>query len=102
MSNFYAKVGNFAAVAWCSLCVAILGLIMMVAGAIITGIAYTEITPPNYDENYNRYIGSSVPRIMGESHFYSSSSFFVFFLLFYCFRFFDVFWNGSHLTCSIT
>jgi hypothetical protein len=25
------------------------GLIFMIAGAVITGIAYTEITPPNYD-----------------------------------------------------
>jgi len=62
---FYSRVGNFAAVGWCSLGTGLIGFIFMIAGAVITGIAYTEITPPNYDENYNRYIGSSVQRILG-------------------------------------
>lgn len=31
----------------------------------MTGIAYTEITPPNYDENYWRYQGANVMRIVG-------------------------------------
>ncbi|CAG2172377.1 unnamed protein product [Oppiella nova] len=61
----YTQVGNFAAVGWCSAGVGLLGLIFMIAGAVITGIAYTEITPPNYDENYNRYLGASVPRLVG-------------------------------------
>ncbi|KAH9501735.1 uncharacterized protein LOC124496734 [Dermatophagoides farinae] len=43
----------------------IIGLIFIVSGAIVSGIAYTEITPPNYDDNYDRYIGSSVPRLLG-------------------------------------
>ena len=38
---------------------------MLVAGAILTGIAYTEITPPNYDENYWRYQGANIMRIIG-------------------------------------
>jgi len=63
--NYYSKVGNFASIGWCSLGVGLLGLIFMIAGAVITGIAYTEITPPNYDENYNRYLGASVPRLVG-------------------------------------
>ncbi|XP_054167984.1 uncharacterized protein LOC128965339 [Oppia nitens] len=63
--TYYGRVGNFAAVGWCSAGVGLLGLIFMIAGAVITGIAYTEITPPNYDENYNRYLGASVPRLVG-------------------------------------
>ncbi|KPM02351.1 hypothetical protein QR98_0007630 [Sarcoptes scabiei] len=51
--------------AWVAVTAIIVGLIFVIAGAIITGIAYTEITPPNYDDYYNRYIGSSVPRLIG-------------------------------------
>lgn len=38
----------------------------MVAGAIITGIAYTELTPPDWDQNYDRYKGSDLKRILGK------------------------------------
>lgn len=32
-----------------------IGLIFIISGAIVSGIAYTEITPPNYDVNmFNR------------------------------------------------
>lgn len=68
MAQFYSRVGNFAAIGWCSFGVALIGVIFMVAGAIITGIAYTEITPPNYDDNYHRYLGSSVPRLVGKKY----------------------------------
>ena len=68
--SYYTKVGNLAAIGWCSAGVGLLGqcsagsqppshafhsqsiitgLIFMIAGAVTTGIAYTEITPPNYD-----------------------------------------------------
>lgn len=39
---------------------------MMVTGGVICLIYYTEITPPNFDSNYHRYVGSSMPRIVGE------------------------------------
>jgi len=65
MAISYTKFGHFAAIGWCTLGVGMLGLIFMIAGSVITGIAYTEITPPNYDENYDRYIGASVPRLIG-------------------------------------
>lgn len=63
---FYSRIGNFTAVAWCSLGSALLGFFLLVTGAILTGIAYTEITPPDYDENYMRYKGSDIMRIMGQ------------------------------------
>ena len=31
----------------------------------MTYIYFTEITPPNYDAYYQRYVGSSFPRIVG-------------------------------------
>ena len=62
---FYSRIGNFTAVAWCTLGASLLGFFMLVTGAILTGIAYTEITPPNYDENYWRYQGANVMRIIG-------------------------------------
>jgi len=65
MAQFYSRVGSFASIGWCALGVGLIGLVFMVAGAVITGIAYTEVTPPNYDENYDRYIGASVPRLVG-------------------------------------
>lgn len=42
---FYQRIGNFTAVAWCSLGSGLLGLFMLVTGAVLTGIAFTEITP---------------------------------------------------------
>jgi len=62
---FYSRIGNFNAVAWCTLGASLLGFFMLVTGAILTGIAYTEITPPNYDDNYRRYQGANIMRIIG-------------------------------------
>lgn len=39
---------------------------MIFAGGLISYIYFTEITPPNYDAYYQRYVGSSFPRILGE------------------------------------
>lgn len=69
MAGFYSRIGSFQTIGWCSFGVGLLGLIFMITGAVITGIAYTEITPPNYDENYDRYIGASVPRLIGKQIF---------------------------------
>lgn len=65
---FYTKIGNFEAVTWCSVGSSLLGIFLMLVGAIISGIAYTEITPPDYDENYKRYIGSNLMRVIGKSN----------------------------------
>uniref|UniRef100_T1L6M8 Uncharacterized protein n=1 Tax=Tetranychus urticae TaxID=32264 RepID=T1L6M8_TETUR len=66
---FYTKIGNFAAVTWCSFGSALIGLFLMLIGGILTGIAYTEITPPDYDDNYKRYIGSNVLRVVEKLSF---------------------------------
>lgn len=59
------RVNNFEAVGWCTLCVGILGLGLLIAGAVMAGIAYTELRPPAADENYERYLGSNLMRIVG-------------------------------------
>jgi len=67
----------FKAIAGCSIGSALLGIFLMLVGAIITGIAYTEITPPDWDENYKRYIGSNLLRILGTSMTYHKRIFFL-------------------------
>lgn len=49
----------------CSLSLIIVGILMIFAGGLTTYIYFTEITPPNYDAYYQRYVGSSFPRIFG-------------------------------------
>ena len=63
---FNTRIGNFRVVSWCTFGTAILGFFLMICGAILTGIAYTEITPPDYDENYRRYVGANIMRIVGQ------------------------------------
>lgn len=75
--SFYSKIGNFKAIAGCSIGSALLGIFLMLVGAIITGIAYTEITPPDWDENYKRYIGSNLLRILGTSMTHHKRIFFL-------------------------
>lgn len=57
---------NFEAILVCTVVFIVVGILMMVTGGIICLIYYTEITPPNFDANYHRYVGSSMPRIVGE------------------------------------
>lgn len=57
---------NFESILVCTVVFIVVGILMMVTGGIICLIYYTEITPPNFDSNYHRYVGSSMPRIIGE------------------------------------
>lgn len=57
---------NFEPILVCTIVFIVVGLLMMVTGGVICLIYYTEITPPNFDSNYHRYVGSSMPRIVGE------------------------------------
>ncbi|XP_022663099.1 uncharacterized protein LOC111268273 isoform X2 [Varroa jacobsoni] len=43
----------------------IITFILVVAGAILTAIAYTEVRPPTADDNYQRYLGSDYRRVIG-------------------------------------
>lgn len=56
---------NKPSVTVCALSMIIIGILMVFAGGLTTYIYFTEITPPNYDAYYQRYVGSSFPRIFG-------------------------------------
>lgn len=82
--SWYLK-ENRGSVTLCSLSLIIVGILMVFAGALITYIYFTEITPPNFDSYYQRYVGSSLPRIfgillllVGLTLFWSSSIFLVY------------------------
>lgn len=62
--NWYLR-ENKPSVTICSLSLIIIGILMIFAGGLVTYIYFTEITPPNYDAYYQRYVGSSFPRIFG-------------------------------------
>lgn len=65
-SNSWYLRENRPSVTICSLSLIIIGILMIFAGGFISYIYFTEITPPNYDAYYQRYVGSSFPRILGE------------------------------------
>lgn len=50
----------------CSLSSIILGILLLLVGGYISFVYFTEITPPNYEAHYQRYVGSSFPRVAGE------------------------------------
>lgn len=64
MSNKW-RMGNVKTVGYCSSCIILVGFVMLLAGAIISGIAYTEVRPNIADENYERYIRSDLKRVVG-------------------------------------
>ncbi|GBN19789.1 hypothetical protein AVEN_13073-1, partial [Araneus ventricosus] len=59
------RVANVRTVGYCTVCVALLGFAMLLGGAIISGIAFTEVRPNFSDENYERYIRSDPKRVVG-------------------------------------
>ena len=66
LTRAMANPDNFEPILICTVVFIVAGLLMMVVGGVICLIYYTEITPPNFDANYHRYVGSSMPRIVGE------------------------------------
>lgn len=57
---------NIGPILICTVSFIVVGILMMITGGVICLIYYTEITPPNFDSNYHRYVGSSTPRIIGK------------------------------------
>lgn len=66
ITNAMRNPNNVESILVCTVAFIVVGLLMMVTGGVICLIYYTEITPPNFDANYHRYVGSSVPRIVGK------------------------------------
>ncbi|XP_076314819.1 uncharacterized protein LOC143227181 [Tachypleus tridentatus] len=61
----FIGIKNFQAIAICTCVGAFIGLCLMIGGAAITGVAYTEVPPPFDDPNYDRYQGSNPRRVIG-------------------------------------
>lgn len=59
------RMANTTTLGYCTLCVTFVGFVMLLAGAIISGIAFTEVRPNVADENYERYIRSDLKRVIG-------------------------------------
>ncbi|KAH8018433.1 hypothetical protein HPB51_006055 [Rhipicephalus microplus] len=59
------RVGNMTAVTLCTMCLVGVGLLLLISGAVVTGIVYTEVRPPTADENYERYRGADLRRVLG-------------------------------------
>ncbi|XP_064466169.1 uncharacterized protein LOC135377577 isoform X2 [Ornithodoros turicata] len=59
------RVGNMTAVTLCTMCLAGVGVLLLISGAVVTGIVYTEVRPPTADENYDRYRGADLRRVLG-------------------------------------
>lgn len=59
------RMGRVKTIGYFTFCLALVGFIMLLAGAIISGIAFTEVRPNIADENYERYIRSDLKRVMG-------------------------------------
>ena len=59
------RMGKVKTIGYFTFCLAMVGFVMVLAGAILSGIAYTEVRPNVADENYERYIRSDLKRVMG-------------------------------------
>ena len=61
----FLQIGSYKTALWITVTVSIVGFILMIGGASLTGIAYTELRPNYADENYNRYMGANLQRTVG-------------------------------------
>lgn len=63
----YSRVGSIRYIILFAGCLGCLAVLLLISGAILTAVVYTEVRPPTADENYKRYIGSDFRRVIGES-----------------------------------
>lgn len=61
----HSRVGNLPYVIYFSACLVTLAALLLIAGAVLTALVYTEVRPPTADENYQRYIGADFRRVIG-------------------------------------
>lgn len=57
---------NYRPVIFCSTSMTAIGMLLMVAGTVVILIDHVELGPPQYDREYERYVGSSLAHIIGE------------------------------------
>lgn len=56
---------NYQPIIFCSISLIGIGMLLVVAGAIVVLIDHVELGPPQYDREYERYVGSSLAHIVG-------------------------------------
>ncbi|GFQ69055.1 uncharacterized protein TNCT_441261 [Trichonephila clavata] len=61
----FLQFNSYKTATWLTVAVAFVGFALLIAGAALTGIAYTEVRPNYADENYNRYMGAHLQRTVG-------------------------------------
>lgn len=66
ISYRHSRVGNLPYIVYFSGCLATLACSLLIAGAIMMAIVFTEVRPPTDDENYQRYIGADFRRVIGK------------------------------------
>lgn len=61
----FLQIGSYKTAVWITVSVTMVGFILLIGGAALTGVAYTELRPNYADENYNRYMGANLQRTVG-------------------------------------
>jgi hypothetical protein len=57
---------NFRPIIFCTISLLAIGVVMVILGAVVLLIDNIELGPPQFDEEYERYQGSSLAHIIGE------------------------------------
>lgn len=57
---------NYKAMIFCSVTLITVGILMILLGIVVLLIDHVELGPPHYDQQYSRYVGSSLAPIVGE------------------------------------
>lgn len=56
---------NYRPIIFCSISLTTVGMLLIVAGAVVMLIDHIELGPPQFDKEYERYVGSSLAHIVG-------------------------------------
>lgn len=57
---------NYNPIIFCTISLVAIGVVIIMTGAIIILVDHIELGPPHYDQEYERYVGSSLAQILGE------------------------------------
>ncbi|CAL1295876.1 unnamed protein product [Larinioides sclopetarius] len=61
----FMQFSSYKTATYLTVAVSVVGFTLLIGGAALTGIAYTEVRPNFADENYNRYMGAHLQRTVG-------------------------------------
>lgn len=57
---------NYKPIIFCTVSLATIGVLMIVLGLVIIMLDHIDLGPPHFDNEYERYVGSSMPHILGK------------------------------------